>query len=741
MRYKFLPILLCTALLLCVPAFAETLGGTVDAWCVTLADGVELTETAFWTGNDLRTEHYLSRSPEAAAVPVVVSSDMLWSKTALTEAAAALQARGLHVLGGSNGGFYTIATGEPVGIVVSGGVLRADDAWLEAVGFRADGSTVFGKPETKLTLLAGGESVALTALNRAPGAGLRAYTYDATDAVQPEGESWCVFCTVSGTLPMRGSVSLSVEEIRETEERIVVPEGKILLLMVKEEGEDAQALPAMLVEGAELTLECTCADGWEDVESAVGILYPMLADGEIIAGLNAASAPRTAVGRKADGTVILYTIDGRQSGYSTGAGLTDVARRMKELGCVTAGALDGGGSTQLAAVLPGDESLTTVNRPSDGSTRLVVNYILLAAPDSVPGSAARITAYPFSIHAVAGAKIPLTAKITDKNGYPLDISRAMRYQVSSGLGEVRDDVFLAAGTGSGTITVSSAGMADGTIPVTVTESPEEIVLYGEVYGRKTSSLTLAPGQEVDLTVRAYDRHVLLTGDDTCYEWNLDPAAGTVDGTGHLVPGEISVTGMLRVSAGESFTEIPITVWTGVPFTDVAVSDSYFNAVRYVFEHDIFQGTGETTFEPHTVMNRGMLVTVLWRMCGKPAAKSAAAFADVAPDSWYGPAVAWAAESGLVFGYSETEFAPTDDLSKEQILTILHRWAGEPAPSGDLNFELEDTQDYARTAMQWALENRLIEPQDTEGLQPHISMERAAVAEVLMRWEDLPQEEK
>ena len=142
------------------------------------------------------------------------------------------------------------------------------------------------------------------------------------------------------------------------------------------------------------------------------------------------------------------------------------------------------------------------------------------------------------------------------------------------------------------------------------------------------------------------------------------------------------------------------------------------------------------------MNRGMLVTVLWRMCGSPAADKLAGFADVSPDSWYGPAVAWAAEQGIVRGYSETEFAPTDDLSKEQILTILHRLAGEPAPSGETEYELDDAQDYARTALRWSLQIGLIDVPGAEGLRPHAPMERAAVAKVLMRWDALrPSAEK
>ena len=68
--------------------------------------------------------------------------------------------------------------------------------------------------------------------------------------------------------------------------------------------------------------------------------------------MSTAAAPRTAVGLKRDGSLVLYTIDGRQSGYSIGATLTQVAERMVELGCVTALSLDGGGSTAMVATQP-----------------------------------------------------------------------------------------------------------------------------------------------------------------------------------------------------------------------------------------------------------------------------------------------------------------------------------------------------------------------------------------------------
>ena len=738
MKLRIISIVLCLALLLSVSALADVMGEPIDGCSAVLAEGVVLTEQNYWTGKDLRGEHYLTLAPDSAARPAVVSSARLWAQQRLDAAAVAMEQQGMHVLAGSNGGFYTIATGEPVGLVISGGVLRADDAGLEAVGFRADGSVIFGKPEMRMQLRSEEQSLPIAALNRTAGAGLRLYTADCTEKITPAGESFCVFCDADSSLQPGGSVTLTVRSVTETDEPVSLPEGQMLLLLEKNASGEPAALPSMLREGAELTLEIGCADGWEDVDSAVGILYPLLRDGEIVDGLQSAAAPRTAVGVKADGSIVLYTVDGRQSGYSVGAGLTDVARRLQELGCVTAGALDGGGSTRMAAQMPGDSSLSTVNRPSEN--RNVVNYILIGVPAASPSRAVRLTLYPLHINALSGAEIPLTVKATDQNGYPVSVPQGITYSVSGGIGSVKDRIFYAKGTGSGTVTVSAPGLVSVEIPVRVTESPEKLELYGEVYGKKTTSLTLEPGQEVDLTVRATDRHVLLTGDDCLYSWELEPAAGTVDETGHIIPGDATDTGLLTVRAGDSVVEIPISVWTGVPFRDVSVRDERFSAVKYVYENKIFQGVSETEFAPDTVMSRAMLVTVLWRMCGQPEASAAAGFADVAADNWYGPAVAWAAETGLVNGYSAEWFAPDDDLTREQILTILHRWAGLPAPDETIETDVEDTDDYAVTAMKWAIQNGLVTPEPEAGLQPRAPMVRAGVAEVLQRWSLLASEE-
>ena len=722
-----------------VPVGTGALGEKVDEWSAALTGGAELSGSIFWTGSDLRTEYLLTLAPESVAVPVVVSGDPLRSRRSLAAAAASLEAEGLHVLGGVNGGFYTVATGEPVGIAVSGGALLHDDEGLQAVGFRADGSAVFGAPALRMRLRTESEDWNIVAWNRASGEGFTLWTPEGASAVAAAEHSSLVFLRAEETPGLSGETRCLIAELREGDgEAVTVPEGMLLLMLPPLDADTACTLPAAFAPGAEMTLETSCAEGWEDVDSAVGILYPLIEDGEIVPKLTAAAAPRTAIGLRPDGTLLLYALDGRQSGYSVGGGLTHAAERLKELGCVAAGALDGGGSTQLAAFLPGEAALRTFNHPSETPTRKVANYILLAARTEPSGKAEMLSMEPLHINAVAGAKIALTVRASDANGYGAALPSELSFTVSDGLGTVEDGEYIAAGTGSGTIEVSAPGVQSGSIPVRVTESPEEIWLYGEKYGKKTESLTLDAGQTVDLTVRAYDRHILLSGHDLCYTWELDEAVGTVDETGRLTTGTVSGEGLLRVTAGETVKEIPIRVWTGIPFTDVGRFDPCFDAVKYVYEHSIFKGTGETIFEPETVMNRAMLVTVLWRMEGEPAAESPAAFADVEPDEWYSAAVAWAAENGIVNGYSPEAFGPKDDLTREQILTILHRWAGLPEPPADGPVLPAETGagDWALAALQWAAAAQVYVDAGEGFPAPQGLMTRADVADALMRYETL-----
>lgn len=112
-----------------------------------------------------------------------------------------------------------------------------------------------------------------------------------------------------------------------------------------------------------------------------------------------------------------------------------------------------------------------------------------------------------------------------------------------------------------------------------------------------------------------------------------------------------------------------------PFSDVTADDWFYEDVRFVTEAGLMNGTVENeTFAPDLTLTRAMLVTVLWRLEGSPAADSAAVFTDVPADEWYTAAVAWASANGIVLGFDDGRFYPEEPITREQLAAILHRYA-------------------------------------------------------------------
>ena len=144
------------------------------------------------------------------------------------------------------------------------------------------------------------------------------------------------------------------------------------------------------------------------------------------------------------------------------------------------------------------------------------------------------------------------------------------------------------------------------------------------------------------------------------------------------------------------------------FTD-CTADWYHEAVDYVVSQKLMVGTSATTFNPSGSMNRAMLVAVLYRMAGSPEVKADSGFTDVAKDAWYAKAVAWAKEQGVVYGTTATTFSPNALATREQIVTILWRYAGKPAAKGNLSSfkDASSVSDYAKDAMAWAVGAKIL----------------------------------
>ena len=180
-------------------------------------------------------------------------------------------------------------------------------------------------------------------------------------------------------------------------------------------------------------------------------------------------------------------------------------------------------------------------------------------------------------------------------------------------------------------------------------------------------------------------------------------------------------------------------WTEeIRFDDVDASAWYADGVYYVAGQGIMTGSGNGAFSPDTVMSRAMLVQVLYNLEGQPE-KDASAFTDVAADAWYADAVAWAADAGIVTGVSDTTFAPDVTMTREQIATILYRYAAykgyDVTASNDLSgyADAGEIGSYAVEAMGWANGAGLITGSTATTLNPLGSATRAEVATILMRF--------
>ena len=149
------------------------------------------------------------------------------------------------------------------------------------------------------------------------------------------------------------------------------------------------------------------------------------------------------------------------------------------------------------------------------------------------------------------------------------------------------------------------------------------------------------------------------------------------------------------------------------------------------------GVAATEFAPNANVTRGMFVTVLYRIEKEPEVKEAA-FTDVAADAWYAKAVAWASENGITSGVSETEFAPDNNISREQIATMLYRYANYKKYAVADGAELaafadaEAIADYAIDAFKWAVADGIMNGKTATTLNPADNATRAETAALLMR---------
>jgi hypothetical protein len=167
-----------------------------------------------------------------------------------------------------------------------------------------------------------------------------------------------------------------------------------------------------------------------------------------------------------------------------------------------------------------------------------------------------------------------------------------------------------------------------------------------------------------------------------------------------------------------------------------------SVIRAAIEKGLFNGVSETRFDANGTLSRSMIVTVLWRLNGQTSPKGSSSFGDLIAGKWYSDAIAWAAENGIVQGYADGRFGIDDAVTREQIVTILFRYAAYAGIDVNARADLSAFADaasvpsWATEAMSWAVASGLIRGRDDNTLSPTDGATRAELAAVIMRFLDL-----
>ena len=271
---------------------------------------------------------------------------------------------------------------------------------------------------------------------------------------------------------------------------------------------------------------------------------------------------------------------------------------------------------------------------------------------------------------------------------------------------------------------SSGGSSSGGSTTTT----RTITIQSSFGGKVTASASqAAQGKVITLTALPNSGYVLKSLTVTTASGTSVPVANQSSGKYTFTMPAAAVTVKAVFAAQETDP--------GFPFADVAKGSWYYEGVRYAYENGLMSGTGEGTFSPDLPTSRGMLVTILYRLAGSPAAGSAS-FTDVAKGQWYADGVAWASANGVVSGYPDGSFRPNDTITREQMAAILYQYARIQGKLDDSRADLSIFSDldslsaYAKEPMSWAVAQGLFSGVSADTLAPGGSTTRAQAAVIL-----------
>lgn len=746
------------ALLLAIPAVYADAGERKIQTSSEIVDGLTYHNTVTVNGGSRVESFAFELSPNSSAYPILrQGSDTIYTGVTVNRAISNAQAAGYHVLGAVNTDFFSMSTGVPIGIVIEDGIYKSSNDNENAMAIINGQMVIVEKPTVSLSLYDHTSNITVVpnSFNKARHdiGGVYLLNGDfSTISTHTSSAGWYVRMKAlpspdTGRVPgltVNSALTLQVTELIQSDEAIVIGPDEYILTAADTSNRSDAFMAFQTGDMVTLTTSCDypaiSAAQW-----AGGVGDIMISNGAITDSSNWVYAkdgrqPRTAMGVKADGTVIFYAVDGRQSGYSVGLSQMNLADELLRQGCVTAVNLDGGGSTSLSLWVPGTKGPAIQNKPSGGSPRACATYMLLVTDDKGNGIPQRLAPEQTGQVALIGSTISLPkATAIDSGLNPVSSSLAtLVYSSQNGLGTISGSSYTAGWKpGTDTIRFFSGTGLEGTAQIHLVNALSSFKVSRSGSSASLSSLRVKPGEQIQLAVSG-----TYWGRDAAVDFNavavsVQGNVGKVDANGLFTASQNPGSGSITFSAG-GLTQT-VTVGSAYTHSDVVAGHWAFEAVEYCYAKGICSGISATEFGRDYPIIRGDFILMLYNAMGKPAVSGPCTFSDVKETDHFYTALAWGQQYGLASGVGNNKFAPRDNITREQAFSLLYRFlpmAGKSVPDGSLTV-LDQFKDknkissFAQTASATLVAQGLASGSDGS-LDPKGTLTRAQMSSLLYR---------
>jgi hypothetical protein len=721
-----------------------------------LVDGLTYHNTVTVNQNSRVESFSMELEPDSQAYPILLQgSGTIYGAATINRAVSQAQELGYHVLGAINTDFFSTASGVPIGISIENGVYKSSPEH-EAAMLITDGKVTLSEaPAVQITLTnqRSGTQIAPHHLNkwRSPSGGMYLLNQDfSAVSTRTSTQGWSVRMKLvdqdaGQKLTVNSTLTLQVTELIESDAALPIGVDEYILTSDQESGYRFNYETFQV--GDLITLTTSCQDpALSAAQWAGGVGDIMVKNGSLTDSTQwtyskDGRAPRTALGVKADGTLLVYAVDGRQSGYSMGLSQVDLAEEMRDQGCQWVVNLDGGGSTAISVWVPGQSTLSVKNLPSDGKLRSCATYLLLVTDERGDGTADRLALAADGLVALTGSSITLpTTAVLDRglnvlSQTPSDLTITPQY----GLGTVENGVFTAGNrVGTEQLQLSSQGLqVSGTAQIHVVDRLTDLKISKQGETTALSTLSVKPGETVQLAISGSYWNRTALRDFAPVTWTVTGNVGTVDQNGLFTASEDSTDGSITATVGGMSQTIHITK-TNV-HRDVTEDHWSYQAVQYCYDHGIVGGISATEFGRDYSIRRADFILMLYGAVGRPAVTTGCTFTDVSPSDYYYTALSWGQSVGLASGTGNGAYSPNAPVTREQAFTILRQampLLGKECPTGSLTVldqfaDKDQIADYAKGHTATLVAQGVVSGKGT-GIDPKGNLTRAEMAALVYK---------